>query len=318
MAEKSKSGRGCLKTGCLGCVILVGLGLAGIAGLAGITAMNAGAEPEFVQERLSQQPPPGLASPAALRDAGALAEGQPLRLPEEQVGLVELDLSYGRFIIEPGPAGEPIRVEGDFDTSTFKLEERVEEGDDGWSYRIKFGARRGFSSLMGRNANNEVRVILPADLPIRLVGEVSMGESQIELGGLAIQSMDLETGMGDHSIYFSRPLSLTMTDCAIRGSMGRLVIDELGNASPERLEAKHRMGELELDLSGYWRNDGAIRVRHSMGGVDIRVPDDVAVNVTKASVAMGGKTIDLPEETPAGATRIEVDAGVSMGELIVR
>ena len=142
-----------------------------------------------------------------------MGTGEPVRLV--------LYLSKGYFEIEPGPAGEPLRVQADYDAARFKLEEIYDESDR--RYEVRFDSRHGWASLIGHHENlNRVKVIVPRGYPLTIEGKIAMGESHVELGGLHLTEINLDLGIGDDSLSFAEPTTATLERLEIDGSMGEL------------------------------------------------------------------------------------------------
>jgi hypothetical protein len=317
--------KGCLKGGCIGCGGLV-VAFILVVVVIGVLAALASRTQLVEERRLDQEipPPVGLPRPAdedigdPLRDVeqGFRFEGVDVAAP----GRVILDLSVGEFEVVPGPADAPAHVEAVFDTNRYELAQSWQAGDGGaWSYRVFFGARSFIKLIAGDdNEAPRVKIVLPRDRPFVLEGRIRMGESQVELGGLWVLDAYLKLGMGEHTVRFSEPLAAPMGALELRGSMGEVRLFDAGNASPARLEARHGMGALELDLRGSWVRDATILVRGSMGEVEVRVPDDVALELTRATVGLGEavtRGIEDRPELPPGAPRLTLDARGSLGEL---
>jgi hypothetical protein len=341
LAEKAMSEnegmRSCFKYGCFGCLSLVAVGFVIVFLLSAIRMANDG-EPTF-EEKSSEQmlpplpeppeppePPEAPESPESPFGGGGLSaepnETRHLEMPNlgAPLGTIEVDLDIGDFTIKPGPAGEPIRVEADYDTSKFELrEEMIQKPDGTWTYKVNFGAKGGFFGLAlggGNSGKNKVEIIVPRGRPLVLKGSIRVGESKTDLGGLWIKDIDLEYKAGDHFLEFREPLPFPMDQLKIQGSMGGLEIRGLGQASPRVVDVKQGMGELFLDLQGDWRNDAKIRTRFSMGGCKIWLPEKANIDLKRASVSMGEARTDKQKgETQPDWPTLTIDASGSMGEL---
>lgn len=171
---------GCFKYGCVGCLSLGALAVALIFLASAIHLTVEPEDPRPEERQLSQDLPrmPEVRYPPA--DAPQMPTSVSLpESPSSPTGRVVLDLSMGEFIIQPGPAGEPIRVDADFDASTFELtEEYQESADGGWTYELSFGSRRGFLGMLfggGHQGNNRVELTIPRGTPVDIVGEIGLG-----------------------------------------------------------------------------------------------------------------------------------------------
>jgi len=329
--------RGCFKYGCFGCLALVAVAFGFFFLMAAIQTANSG-EPAYetqqTEQALPAMPappmPPAAPAPPELPEGTTAAPGLSAEPSESYqvelpgagapLGTIEVDLDIGDFTIKPGPAGEPIRIEADYDTSKFELkEEMVQKPDGTWAYKVTFGAKGGFWGLAfggGNDGKNRVELIIPRGRPIELKGSIRMGESKTDLGGLWVKNVDLQYKAGDHFIEFREPLPFPMDNFKIDGSMGNLEIRGLGQASPSTVDVKQGMGELFLDLQGDWRRDAQIKTRFSMGECKIWLPEKARVDLRRASVSMGeSRTDKAPAEIPADWPTLTIDASGSMGEL---
>jgi len=326
--------KGCLKIGCIGCggiacfflisAIVVGIGVA-----------VSNEEPSLEQRELSRSVP-GVDLPDGSHRPGfeadpSQATTDDIRQPlfraadfgDVEGGIVDLRLSVGEFFVEPGPAGEPIRVEADFNANRYELKETYEpaSGDDPWIYKVRFGPK-GFFKWFGIDEGRppKVKVIIPRDSPFFLTGKITMGESDVELGGLWLTGVDLTTGMGEHAVSFSEPVARPIESFEVDGSMGALSIRDLGNASPRSTDVHLSMGELKVDLEGPWAQDAEVGIRASMGECTIRLPDRVNVDLRRASIGLGERTVrGIRDREPIpGAPTLRLSASHSMGELQIR
>jgi hypothetical protein len=321
--SKSKV-KGCFKYSCFGCTAIIALSV-------GITLLIAAIQ-------LTSDQTPKVATTATAHELPKLADAVfpgadqtefpdveleqfPTVPPEMAAGTLILDLTMGDFNIRPGPAGQPIRVEADYDANSFHLTESFTSEDDGaWTYDVNFSGKGGLLGMLfrgGGNVHNNVDIIIPRGHPIRIVGKISKGESEIDLGGLWVEEVDLEAGMGDHFIEFSEPTPFPMRSFNVESSMGSVEIRSLGEASPAEVHVEHSMGEMLLDLDGAWRNDSDVRVKFGMGECRIWVPQDVHADIDRVAVALGERRVETRDESnlPADAPTLTINASGSMGEV---
>lgn len=324
MSNKSKF-PGCFKFGCFGCLSIFALGVAMTLLLATIQFSMSGedAPPEEREAShvLPDPPPmPAYASADQPEMPNILPMSGPAEAPVTATGTLVLDLRMGDFIIEPGPADQPIQVEADYNTKAFNLKENYVENDDGtWEYKVSFSGRGGLlgALLRGNNSRNKVKITIPRGHPIEIVGGIGMGESKTDLGGLWITNVDLEFSAGDHFLEFREPLPFPMEEFNLQSSMGEVEVQSLGEASPRKVDVNHGMGELLLDLKGAWRRDAEIDVQFSMGECRLWSPENARLEIARASVGLGGKRVkrqnveDLPENAPT----LTLNVSGSMGEL---
>jgi hypothetical protein len=238
-------------------------------------------------------------------------------------GVVELHIRMAEVEVSAGPPGTPLQLETDWNAGAFRLEEGLQQDGGGWRYRVDFGGK-GLAFLRHQNHHraNRLRLQIPVDHPLSIEGKVTLGESEIDLGGLALDRVSLHLGTGNHRVAFRDPTPQPLSLLSIDGSMGQVEVIEAGNASPRRVEVRHGMGELLLDLTGKWRADSDVEVHFSMGDSRIDLPreDEAAAIVEKARVSLGDRSVtDQPvAELPAGLPKVRVRATGGMGELRIR
>ena len=218
-------------------------------------------------------------------------------------GRVVLDFAVGHFIVQPGEPGEPLRVEAEYDVNSYALEVHVDPSDgDGWVYRVKFreigwlpdGGLRG---LFG-GAYPEVRVYLPRDVPFALEGHFGKGVTSVELGGLWLTGIDLDTEKGAAEVSIGEPLVDPVQIVRIRSSQGSLKTRSLGNASPRELTINSRLGRVSVDLRGRWLNDAEVLVRSVIGRTELTLPRDVRVEgLSGHGLIVGPQDLELPPPT---------------------
>lgn len=213
-----------------------------------------------------------------------------------------LDVQQAEFFIEPGPPGEPLRVEARYDRKACELKESLDpDHEPGWLYRLEFRCeQRSFLQKMRGwlgGMKEQVRVFLPPDLPLELEVRGSQGGSILELGGLWLTSLDVESEMGGLILGFAEPLREPLDSMSLRGSMGGLVGTSLGNASPRKLEIDYRMGGMDLDLRGRWVADADIDIDLRMGGGSVRLPGGVLIEGVPSSPTPTGPAPEIRPPT---------------------
>jgi len=309
-----------LRRGCLGCLALLGLGVVAVALLLMLPLFLGQPDSDPVTEEHVPELPPSPTPPPVPPDSpspeGVTLPPEAFPGPEDAVKL-RLDLSAGSFRIEPGEPGDALRVEADYDRGRFYLNQRFDEGTN--TYRVSFGLRGGWLGLFRGSveADNKVRILVPPDRPFALVGDVGMGESRFELGGLWITDVDLDLGAGEHNLLVSEPLRTPLERFKIHASMGETEMRSLGNASPSRVQVKQGIGEMYLDLRGAWQRDAAVTVDLGIGECRVQTPEDVGIYVERSSVGIGEARSPQRREAPPGAPTLTLRLSGGIGELQV-
>ena len=324
MAEKGKWA-GFLKFGCIGCLGLVAVGLVFGAVIVGLALIANSKEQRFEPIDLTQQVQPTRIDrihsvEGETGDSASLPPAPPIA----DAGRVVLDITMCRFFVEPGEAGEPIRVEGEYDAESFELtQDYTTDDEDGWVYELKF-RRRGLTSMFveQEGRGNRLRLIIPPDLPFVLEGSIGVGESELELGGLRLLETDLDLGVGAHEMSFAKPLAAPTGSLRLDGFIGETKILGLGNASPTSFMFDHSIGETLVDLSGEWQNDAVINYRCGIGACILRAPDDdVGLILEDAGVMIGESNLSRIQNRPTpppGSPTLTLSITATLGEVNIR
>lgn len=275
MAE-SRGGRQWLKYGCGGCLAFLLLGAVGTGILLGVVFV--GGRPGATEERALTPEIPRSSRTEAAAPPASPGVGTPPGGP----GKVILDVRQAEFYVEPGPPGEPLRVEARYDREACELKESLDaDREPGWVYRLDFRCER--RSLLQNvrwwlgGKKERIKVFLPPDMPMDLVMRGSQGGAILELGGLWLTALEVESDMGGLILGVGRPLREPLESMTLRGSMGGLATTTLGNASPRKLVIDYRMGGMAVDLRGRWLTDSDVVIDLRMGGGDVRLPEGVSI-----------------------------------------
>jgi hypothetical protein len=306
MGEK----RGCFKTGCLGCLGVVAVGILFLGGTA-LVAWRGAADREVVDRELSA--PLDLATPG---DGGVIQGEAAADLPAGKGGKLVLMFGQGEFQVHPAAPGEPLSIKANFDDDIYNLEENFQTlPDSTWVYQVRFyrtigGLQALFRQLTGGGHDNSVHVFIPVDVPIELVIDSQEGGFEAELGGLWLTSADIKFAKGGFDLAISDPLREPMSSLRITGGMGGFNAEGLGNASPRTLLVRASMGGAALDLNGRWLNDCDADLSIKMGGMAVVVPRDMVVEGAEVG---GGELRTADREVPLPVLRLKV--AQSMGEV---
>ena len=307
--------------GCLS-IIAVVVGGAVIAWMyARATIRNLGdPTPQSVERRIAIPQPPAPIKGQAATPANRTA---PLR--------VRLELQEGTFTVRPGEPGSEIHVEGRFAPGLFELSQSASDSVDGSGareVRVRFksklsGWQRFFASMdNGDDDGPRLTVTLPRGTPIDLTLQLTMGQSEIDLGGLTLSEVDLTASMGEHRIDFREPVVETMRELRLNTSMGNVVFEHLGNARAETISGHGSMGNVTANLAGAWTPGSStdLRFEQSMGDLTVRVPSNVRVDADVRS-GQGEEnrqqpTLKQPDDPNAPTLRLRVNSSMGNARVI--
>jgi hypothetical protein len=306
--------------GCLSIIVIMVGGVVIAAMMARATLRNLGdPEPRPVERRIAIAPAPAATAKPSADDGGRTG---PLRLT--------LDLREGNFTIRPGDPGSDIQVKGEFAPGLFELVENQDTDPATGTRRatVRFHSKapawaRFFGGMFGNDGTNrpELTVTIPRGIPIDLTLQTSMGQSEIDLGGLTLNEVSLNAAMGEHRIDFAEPVPEGVNLLRINTSMGNVIIENLGNARPETVTATGSMGNVTANLGGAWAPGASsdIRFEQSMGELTVRVPSNVKVDAevrNNDSDSNRAPTLKQPEDPKAPTLRLRVTSSMGNARVI--
>ena len=135
--------------------------------------------------------------------------------------------------------------------------------------------------------SGELRLVLPRTIPLDLDMEFGGAQAALELGGLALQSARLEFGAAEGTLAFSTPNRAHMRELEISIGAADFTARGLANANADLIRVRGGVGSVDLDFGGTWTRDLEVSTRLAIGGLTLRVPDDVGLRLEVRRVAAG-------------------------------
>jgi hypothetical protein len=122
---------------------------------------------------------------------------------------------------------------------------------------------------------------LPLAIPTDLRLEFGVVSADIELGGVAISRVSVQTGASETSMRFS---TANNTDCSlidVKAVGARLELEGLGNSRCQRVEVAGGAGDITLDFTGSWLEGAHMQVeaKIGLGQLTLVIPQDLGVLV---------------------------------------
>ncbi len=186
--------------------------------------------------------------------------------------------------------------------------------------------RESGSIGVGGTAQNQVASIQfspQADLDLSM--QIGAAKSLIDLGGLRLSSLTLETGASQTEVRFSKPNPMRCTSAVLRAGVAELSVLGLGNSRCDRVTFEGGMGSVVLDYSGRWSGDAILSATVAVGGLTLRVPRTIGVTITTEQFLASFQPVGFTRQgnryvsnNDAGAERhLTVDLTTSLGGVTV-
>ncbi|MGQ0712264.1 MAG: LiaF domain-containing protein [Gemmatimonadaceae bacterium] len=236
---------------------------------------------------------------------------------------VRLDLSGGQLRMLPADEGELYDYSMRYDAARYDVERRFDSASHTLSLRLGGGRRRlrGWSESDREHAR--VSLALARGVPMDVALRLGAVEADLDLGGLAVDELNVESAASSTSLRFPTPNPRRMRSLRFDAGAASIEAAGIGNANVEHLDVDCGAGGVTLDFSGAWAADADARIRVRLGSVTLRVPRDVGV---RARVDMTLGTFENDEfrerdgvhyssNWDGAQRRLSVDARIVLGTL---
>lgn len=197
---------------------------------------------------------------------------------------LEVQVNYG--------AGELTVGRVDSEGLLYRMEMRYDEDRvapvaefDSATRKLNLGLR-GREGRSGRRDLSDARadIDLTDQAPIDLALRFGAGKATIDLTGLQIERLHLETGASEAEMRISTPNPIRARDVEMKAGAAEFRVEGLGNLRAERITFQGGVGSTTLDFGGVWEQDASARVQMGMGSVVLRFPRSLAVQINRSAV----------------------------------
>jgi len=145
---------------------------------------------------------------------------------------------------------------------------------------LRVGVRRHGPRLdVDEKSVGDLRVDLSRSVPLDLTLELGAVEADLDLTGLRIGRLKVESDASDARIRFDTVNAVPMQSLDIQVGAASLRAERLGNANSRDVRVKAGVGSVDLDFGGQWTGEIDLAVEVTLGAVTIRAPRDVGVSV---------------------------------------
>jgi hypothetical protein len=197
---------------------------------------------------------------------------------ESQVG-VEIRYGAGKLQVQPAAGDLLYRMDLSYDEEQFRP---VAEYDRG-AARLRLGVEgRDHGGGHVNGEDEHATISLSPSVPTDLSLQFGAGEAEVELGGLSLRNVEIQTGASETAISFSQPNRIAARKVSVQAGAAELRVTGLGNTRAERFDFQGGMGEATLDFGGAWDHSASARVQMGVGSVRLRLPRAVGVRITRS------------------------------------
>ncbi len=137
------------------------------------------------------------------------------------------------------------------------------------------GARRDGDS----GARPELRLDLARTVPMDIRLEMGASEADLDLGGMRITRLGIESGASDALLHFDTPNGAAMQLLSLDVGAASLRARGLGNARAREMRVNVGIGSTDLEFGGEWTGDMNLDLQVALGSARLRIPEEVGVRI---------------------------------------
>ena len=120
---------------------------------------------------------------------------------------------------------------------------------------------------------------LPPDIPMDLHLAFIAGEAELDLTGLPLEWMILNSGASDTQLRISSVNPQQMDSAKINVGVADFEAHGLGNLNARQLDVKAGLGVVVLGLEGDWPEGARLSIGMGLGALRIHIPESLGVRV---------------------------------------
>jgi hypothetical protein len=208
-----------------------------------------------------------------LRD---FAYSRPLGRERQLKAIIEF--AAGKATVGTAERGRLYELDLRYDAEQFEPVGSYDAGSATVRLGVKGRERGGIR--VGKKALPQNAVIgLPAGLPLELEASLGAAEAELELGGLALTALKLESGASSTVVRFSEPNPGRCSGATLETGAGSLRAERLGNSGCTQWQVESGVGSVVLDLAGSWPADATIDLQLAVGGATIQAPRGLGLRI---------------------------------------
>ncbi len=196
---------------------------------------------------------------------------------------VEIKVSAGTLHLSAGGAHV---VGGAVKSNVKSLDPKIDAGGD--HVTITQGEPGSSAGAWGNELVADWRLTLGPS-PIALNLSAGAGSTELELGGLALKSLQVRSEAGPIHAGWNAPNALTADTLDIETGAGAIVLTDVARFGASKLRVHAGVGAIEIDLGNKVDRDIVLDVEASAGSVTVKVPASVTARAT-VQRGVGGVT----------------------------
>jgi hypothetical protein len=226
-----------------------------------------------------------VAAPASAQTLRDYDYARPLRSEHQLRAVVEF--AAGRLVVRPGPKDRLYGMTLKYDAERFQPVGSYNPATV--EVRLGVASHGGGGIRVNRErALPQVAVVeFPAGVDLTLDVTVGAAEATVNLGGLRIADLDLQSGASKTTISFDAVNAGSCRTAQLTSGAGELTITSAGNSGCRSWRFDGGVGAVTVDLGGAWAADARMDLNMALGGVTLQAPKDLGIRVRVSGFMAG-------------------------------
>jgi hypothetical protein len=190
-----------------------------------------------------------------------------------------LEFAAGSIHVVSGRDDQLYLMQLRYDPERFVPVSRYDAGTGSLTLGIENSGKAGLRVSSRAQLTQVASVALSPSVLLSLDARLGAANASLDLGGLRLADLQLESGATSATVSFSRPNLIRCSSMTMESGAGGLTLNQLGNSRCERISVTGGMGQTTLDLSGRWGAGSVLSVKMTAGGLTLRIPRSLGVRV---------------------------------------
>lgn len=190
-----------------------------------------------------------------------------------------LRYTAGTLRVIPGPPGELYRLALNYDDARYLPLSGFDAAHGIVTLGVEPSGGAGLRVASREQLRQRAEVSLAPGVDLGLQLTLGAADADLELGGLRVTDLALQTGASRAVLRFSRPNGVRCRLAELAAGAAELTVLGLGNSRCDELRFEGGLGEATLDFGGAWGGSMRADLKMALGGLTLRFPRGLGVRV---------------------------------------
>jgi hypothetical protein len=191
----------------------------------------------------------------------------------------QLEYAAGLLRVIPGRPTELYRMDLTYDEDRFFPLSDFNSQRGTLILGVKPVGEAGVRVVSRNQLQQAATVALSPQVALALSLKLGAADADLDLGGLKVSQIDMNTGASKTVVRFSRPNATRCDHAAISAGAAQVSVLGLGNSRCDEINFEGGVGKVLLDFSGAWTSSARVQVTMAMGELTLRLPQNAGVRI---------------------------------------